>query len=243
MRNTFIIALAAVSVATFGLPQDAHAAASKEENIGTGSGAVIGGLAGGPVGIFIGAAIGAKLGESFGNKRESIDALETSLSGSEQQVANLSGEVKSLNGEVETLNGEVTRLQEVARPELVALMQAGIDMDLLFRTDEAALTAGTSDRLQRLAGMLAGMPEVHIQLDGFADERGSTEYNQGLSEQRVEYVRNLFIAAGVNPMRIHSAAHGESVAEDATSDSFALERRVSVKLFIDNSTSVAASIN
>ena len=80
-----------------------------------------------------------------------------------------------------SLNDEVTRLQEVAAPELLALMQAGIDMDLLFRTDEAALTDATSDRLQRLAGSLAGMPGVNIQLDGFADERGDETYNQALA--------------------------------------------------------------
>lgn len=241
MRNKFIIALAAIAVSTVGLQQDAYAESSKEEKIGVGSGAIIGGLAGGPVGIFIGAVVGAKMGETYGEKKESIAELETSLDGSKQRVASLSGEVASLNGEVNSLNGKVTRLQEVARPELVALMQAGIDMDLLFRTDEAALTDATSDRLQRLAGTLAGMPEVNIQLDGFADERGASEYNLGLSEQRVEYVRNMFIAAGVHPTRIHSAAHGESIAQDATDDSFALERRVSVKLFIDSAASVAAT--
>lgn len=233
MRNTFIISLATVAVATFGLHQNAHAGNSKEENIGIGSGAIIGGLAGGPVGIFVGALVGAKMGDSYNQKQESIASLETSLDGSEKQVANLSGEVESLSD-------EVSRLQEVARPELLALMQAGIDMDLLFRTDESALTDVTSNRLQRLAATLAGMPEVNIQLDGFADERGNEEYNLGLSEKRVEYVRNLFVAAGVHPTRIHSSAHGESVAVEATTDSFALERRVSVKLFIDNAASVAA---
>jgi outer membrane lipoprotein SlyB len=37
------------------------AKASKEENIGVGTGAVVGALAGGPIGFFIGAAIGAKV--------------------------------------------------------------------------------------------------------------------------------------------------------------------------------------
>lgn len=234
MRNKFIIALVAFAVSTVGL--EAQAGTKKEEDIGIGSGAIIGGLAGGPVGIFIGAAIGAKMGESYGKKKESIAVLESSLDGSEARVAGLANEVESLND-------EVTRLQDVARPELVALMQAGIDMDLLFRTDETALTDATTVRLQRMADTLAGMPEVNIQLDGFADERGAADYNFGLSEKRVEYVRNLFIAAGVHPTRIHSAAHGESIAQDATDDSFALERRVSVKLFIDNAESVAASIN
>ncbi|MEL7186359.1 MAG: OmpA family protein [Pseudomonadota bacterium] len=238
MRTNFNSALTVivVAVATLGMQQDAYAASSKEENIGVGSGAVIGGLAGGPVGIIIGAAIGAKMGDSYNQKKESIVELETTLDGTESQVV-------SLSGEVATLTDEVTRLKDVARPELVALMQAGIDMDLLFRTDESALTEATNKRLQRMASTLAGMPEVNIQLDGFADERGDEGYNQDLSEKRVDYVRNLFIAAGVSPTRIHSSAHGESIAADTSTDSFALERRVSVKLFIDNAESVASSIN
>ena len=56
----------------------------------------------------------------------------------------------------------------------------------------------------------------------------------------MEFVRGLFIAAGVHPARIVIAAHGESVAQDPNIDSYALERRVSVRLFINKTRSVAA---
>ena len=62
-------------------------------------------------------------------------------------------------------------------------------MDLLFRTDEAVLADSTGIRLQELATTLATMPDIHLQLDGFADERGDESYNQDLSRQRVEFVR------------------------------------------------------
>lgn len=216
------------------IAQTASAAASKEENIGVGSGAVVGALAGGPVGLIIGAAIGAKLGNSINDKSERIDSLRGSLQGSQASVA-------TLQQGIDTLSAEVEHLQSIARPELVSLMQAGIDMDLLFRTDESALTDTTGDRLAQMAGSLASMPGVRIQLDGFADERGDADYNRALSEKRVEFVRNLFIAAGVHPTRISSFAHGESVAQAPDLDSYALERRVSVKLFIDNTQSLASN--
>jgi outer membrane protein OmpA-like peptidoglycan-associated protein len=228
--KTFIAITTIMALGT----QSAFAAASREENIGVGSGAVVGALAGGPVGLIIGAAIGAKLGDSAHEKTEHIDTLQNSLQSSRQSVA-------ALERDVDELNGEVEHLQSVARPELVALMQAGIDMDLLFRTDEFALTATTGDRLSQLAATLAGMPGVRIQLDGFADERGDEAYNRSLSEKRVEFVRDLFVAAGVNPARISAAAHGESVAQVQNLDSYALERRVSVKLFIDDAQSLASN--
>lgn len=224
MRNTIITATVAI-LALFA--QTASAAASREENIGVGTGAVVGALAGGPVGFIIGAAIGAKLGDSFHEKSARIDNLQSSL-----QVSRESRD---------DLNAAVKQLQNIARPELVSLMQAGIDMDLLFRTDEYALTDTTGDRLAQMAGMLANMPGVRIQLDGFADERGDAEYNYALSERRVEFVRNMFITAGVHPTRISASAHGESVAQDPDVDSYALERRVSVRLFIDNAQSLASN--
>lgn len=233
MRYTTSIATIAILL-TFG--QSAMAAASKEENIGVGSGAVVGGLAGGPVGIIIGAAIGAKLGDNAHRKSQRIENLQGSLQDSSQSVARLQQDIDELNTEIE-------ELQDVARPELVSLMQAGIDMDLLFRTDEFALTDTTGDRLSQMAATLASMPGVRIQLDGFADERGAADYNQALSEKRVEFVRNLFIGAGVHPTRISGSAHGEAVAQNPDADSYALERRVSVKLFIDNAQSLASNPN
>ena len=85
------------------------------------------------------------------------------------------------------------------------------------------------------------MSGVRIQLDGFADERGDSKYNLELSEKRVEFVRNIFLSAGVHPTRISSSAHGESAAQNPDLDSYALERRVSVKLFIDDVQSLAAN--
>jgi outer membrane protein OmpA-like peptidoglycan-associated protein len=139
------------------------------------------------------------------------------------------------------MDSEIERLQNLARPELISLMQAGIAMDLLFRTDESSLANSTSDRLSQLATTLASMRDIHIQLDGFADERGAADYNQALSERRVKFVRDQFVNAGVSPDRIGISAHGESAAQDETADSYALERRVSVKLFIAESPSLAAN--
>ena len=87
------------------------------------------------------------------------------------------------------------------------------------------------------------MPDIRIQLDGFADERGDEDYNLGLSEKRVNFVRQQFVAAGVDPDRIDASAHGESAAADDSIDSYALERRVSVRLFIDDAQSLAANPN
>ena len=233
MRNS-VIALIAIAGLVAAAPGEAAPRSAKNESIGVGSGAVIGAVAGGPVGFIIGAAIGAKVGETIDRKNESIEDLQNSFDQSQSRVAQLEREFDALDSEIE-------RLQALSRPELIDLMQAGIDMDVLFRTDEAVLADTTGDRLAELAGTLAGMPDIHIQLDGFADERGAADYNQSLSERRVQFIRDQFVAAGVHPDRISSKAHGESAAQDDSPDSYALERRVSVKLFIDESPSLASN--
>ena len=235
MRTT-TIALFTASLGVFLFTSSAFAAtkSSKEEAIGVGSGAVIGAAAGGPVGFIIGAAIGARLGDSIHRKNVGLASAGDSLDDATNTVA-------ALEGDIDRLSGEIERLRNVARPELVSLLQAGIAMDLLFRTDEFALADTTGDRLSQLAGSLASMPGIKIQLDGFADERGDENYNLELSEKRVNFVREQFVVAGVHPDRINVSAHGESVAQDATADSFALERRVSVKLFISDAPSLASN--
>lgn len=235
MRNTMtaIITVAALAVLSC-QPAQAASKASREENIGVGSGAVIGALAGGPVGFIVGAAVGAKIGDTMHQKNEQLDDLTASLQDSRRTVA-------ALENNVDSLGGEIDRLQQLARPELVSLLQAGIQMDLLFRTDEFALADATGERLARLAGSLVTMPDLHIQLDGYADERGHEEYNDELSAKRVEFVRELFLQAGVHADRINAAAHGEAAAQDDSVDSLALERRVSVTLFIDEAPSLASN--
>jgi len=235
MRNLIIAITAAVSL-LFAVPSQAGQKASKEETIGVGSGSIVGAIAGGPVGLIIGAAIGAKIGDSIHKKNERIETLQESVVSSNTTV-------NHLEYDVDALNSEIDRLQNVARPELVSLLQAGIAMDLLFRTDESVLADSTGDRLAALAGTLAGMTDIHIRLDGFADERGDDAYNQRLSERRVQFIRDQFVAAGVHPDRIDVNAHGESTAQDDNLDSYAFERRVSVTLFIDNTPSLAANPN
>ena len=238
MRNQVIISAVVVSLLSGPVMADSS---SKEEKVGVGAGAVVGALAGGPIGFIIGAAIGAKVGDDFGDKKDQVATLSTDLAGSEQQVAALQNDVRTLNGDIDQMGAELQRVQEIARPELLTLLQAGIEMDLLFRTDEHVLSDNTGGRIKQLSASLASMPDVYVQLDGFADERGDEEYNRELSVRRVHHVRDMLISSGIDTSRIKVAAHGESPAADDSVDSFALERKVSLTLYIENSPSFASN--
>ena len=208
---------------------------SREESIGVGLGAAIGGIAGGPVGMVLGAAFGARIGDKMHQRDTEVEQLSASLQGSQQRV-------NELERDIDTLGGDLQRMQAESRPGLLSLLQAGIEMDLLFRTDEHVLADTTGSRLQQLAASLATMPDIFVQLDGFADERGDAAYNQMLSVRRAEHVKSVLIANGVPAQRISVKAHGESQASDDNVDSFAFERKVSLTLYIEDSPSFASNL-
>ena len=50
---------------------------------------------------------------------------------------------------------------------------------------------------------------VSVTLKGYADERGTPEYNLALGERRANSVKNALIAEGVSPSRINVVSYGE----------------------------------
>ncbi|MDX1517235.1 MAG: OmpA family protein [Woeseiaceae bacterium] len=237
--NWTISTLATLTLSAAGLAASPAQAstASKEEAIGVGTGGIVGAIAGGPAGFIVGAAIGAKIGDTLHKKDSEIETLSTTVDASQSTIDELRADVRQLNADIDTVSLEL-QAERLSRPEFISLMQAGIAMDLLFRTDEHVLTDATGDRLQSLATTLAKLTDIRIELDGFADERGDADYNQSLSEKRVQYVRDRLLAAGIAPQRIHTTAHGETPATDDSIDSLALDRRVSVRLYVDATPSL-----
>lgn len=67
-----------------------------------------------------------------------------------------------------------------------------------------------------------------IRLDGYTDQKGTDEFNMGLSLRRAISVSNLFTRAGVPASQIQVEAHGEASPVDALDD--AKNRRVEITL-------------
>lgn len=238
--GTSVAALGLIALVAAG-PASAEVRTSKEETTGVGVGAVVGAVAGGPVGFIVGAAAGAWLGDQFHEKKQEVNSLSATLEMTETEVTELERTVSSLQSDRQKTDTELSRLRAIAKPELLSLLRTGIEMDLLFRTDESVLADSTSARLQQLAATLSTMPDVQVQLDGFADERGDEAYNQNLSNKRADFVRTVLVSAGVSPDRIKVTAHGESPSADTSIDSYALERRVSLTLFVNDNPSFASN--
>jgi outer membrane protein OmpA-like peptidoglycan-associated protein len=59
---------------------------------------------------------------------------------------------------------------------------------------------------------LASRPNAHLILEGHADPRGSAEYNQGVSERRVEATKRFLVGLGVPEANLETKAFGEEKA-------------------------------
>ncbi len=56
---------------------------------------------------------------------------------------------------------------------------------------------------------LASKPDAHLELQGHADHRGSQQYNQALSERRVEITKRFLVGLGIPEANLLTKAYGE----------------------------------
>jgi len=102
--------------------------------------------------------------------------------------------------------------------------------DVLFATGSADLKSGSRQALDKLTAFLQAYPKREVQIDGYTDNVGSADYNQGLSERRADSVRDALTRMGIARDRILTKGLGESspVADNDTAGGRQQNRRVEV---------------
>jgi OOP family OmpA-OmpF porin len=102
----------------------------------------------------------------------------------------------------------------------------------LFDFDKAVLKPEGKAELRKLGEYIKGkgVQVVDIDVIGHTDSIGTDEYNQNLSEERANAVKDFLTAEGVNGSIIDASGQGESnpVADNGTDEGRAQNRRVEV---------------
>jgi len=80
---------------------------------------------------------------------------------------------------------------------------------VFFAEDKSTLSAEAQETLRRQAAWLNKYPNVTVQVEGHADERGTREYNIALSARRATATRDFLLAQGVAASRVSSIAYGK----------------------------------
>ena len=102
--------------------------------------------------------------------------------------------------------------------------------DVLFDTGKYTLKPDTKISLAKVAGILQAYPGLKLQVEGYTDSVGSDEYNQKLSENRADAVRDFLMTQGVQTGNITATGYGKAkpVADNSTAQGRAQNRRVNL---------------
>lgn len=153
--------------------------------------------------------------------------MEKALASSEQKL-------HTLNRELQAAHTTINEFETITLDQL--------QLQVMFKTGDDQLNPQNEQALLTLARFLQDNPELYVHLDGYADPRGTDEYNNVLSQYRAEAVKEALQNAGIDPARIQVSAHGAASTRAASGDyeTYAFERRVDIKIINPaDSTSVA----
>jgi len=81
--------------------------------------------------------------------------------------------------------------------------------DIYFDYDKSNIRGDQEASTQGDAQFLSQHPNVSFTIEGHCDDRGSTEYNLALGDQRASSVKNALTAAGVSASRIKTISYGK----------------------------------
>jgi len=100
--------------------------------------------------------------------------------------------------------------------------------DVLFDTALYTLRPAAREKLAKVAGIISGHPGLRLAVEGYTDSVGGDDYNQKLSEQRGEAVRNYLTQQGVESSSVTSRGFGKTqpVASNDTAAGRQENRRV-----------------
>ena len=81
--------------------------------------------------------------------------------------------------------------------------------DIYFDYDKYDIRSEDQAALQQDAAFLKQHPNVTFTIEGHCDERGSTEYNLALGDNRANSVKNALVQAGVNASNMKTISYGK----------------------------------
>ncbi len=99
--------------------------------------------------------------------------------------------------------------------------------EVFFDYDMSAIRDDARGVLQKNADYLRRWPSVRVTVEGYADSRGTNEYNLALGDRRANAVREYLAGLGIGGARVLSVTKGEEtqVCAEDTESCWARNRR------------------
>lgn len=112
-----------------------------------------------------------------------------------------------------------------------------------FKFDSFELTPETQSALDRLASQIKDRSNFILEIEGFADGKGTDQYNNELTAKRADAVRRYMAEHHNIPLfRMHVIGLGKvrPVADNSTEEGRAQNRRVEIRLLTRNANTATA---
>lgn len=116
-------------------------------------------------------------------------------------------------------------------PREVTQMKANFERTY-FDFDSSEVTDVTKTVLDSNVALMQKKADVKIEIQGHADERGTTDYNLALGQRRAQAVYNYMTARGVAPSRLKVVSYGEErpLATGETDTAWSKNRRAEFRI-------------
>ena len=102
--------------------------------------------------------------------------------------------------------------------------------DVLFDTGKYNLRPEAREKLAKMSGIILAYPGLVLAVEGHTDSTGSDAFNEKLSEQRADTVRQYLVDQGLAADSISSEGFGKAmpIADNATAEGRQQNRRVEI---------------
>jgi outer membrane protein OmpA-like peptidoglycan-associated protein len=149
-------------------------------------------------------------------------ASQAALDGAAKQRAQLEAEKAELRTRLLAQFNAILQTRDTARGLIVNMS------DVLFDTGKYTLRPLAREKLANVAGIVAGHPGLKLDVEGHTDGVGGEEYNQKLSEQRSNSVREYLTGHGMQSAAVTSKGFGKTqpVSSNDTANGRQQNRRV-----------------
>jgi outer membrane protein OmpA-like peptidoglycan-associated protein len=140
----------------------------------------------------------------------------------QQQVQQATNQTEQMRERLKDQLNAVLTTRETARGLIINMS------DVLFDFNKYTLKPDAREKLAKVSGILLSYPNLKLQVEGYTDNIGSDEYNQKLSEERADSVRDYLVTEGVGQPAISATGYGKTdpVSDNSTVSGRAENRRV-----------------
>jgi len=182
---------------------------------------------GAAVGVAAGGALGALIGNKAGNTAVGV------LAG-----AALGGVAGGLIGK--KMDKQAAEIERTVPGAEVIKAEEGIivkfDSGILFDFDKTDLKPDAQANIAKLVENLNDNPDTDILVIGHTDNKGTDQYNQGLSERRAKSVKSYAVSQGLASRRVETEGKSfhEPIADNDTEAGRAQNRRVEIVIVANN---------